>query len=56
MRELENARTYLERITPEVIAVAIASPPGEWNIVSGSEQVALAQYLWERRAGFQLES
>ncbi len=55
-QELEIASAYLERITPEIIAMAIASPPAEWNIVSRSEQVALAQYLWERRASFQLES
>jgi hypothetical protein len=47
-RELNEACGYLERITPEIIALAIASVPAEWGAVDGSQRIVLAQYLWQR--------
>jgi hypothetical protein len=47
-RELNDACVYLQKMTPETIALAIASVPAEWGAVDEAQRLALAQYLWER--------
>ena len=46
--ELNAACRYLDRITPEIIASAIAVVPESWGGVGEEDRTALAQYLWDR--------
>lgn len=46
--ELSAAAQQLSRVTPTIIASAVASPPDDWG-VSMDERVALAVYLDKRR-------
>jgi hypothetical protein len=46
--ELRDAASYLERITPEIIASAIGAVPPDWGPIRDEERIALAGYLWER--------
>jgi len=46
--ELSAACRYLDRITPEIIASAIAVVPQSCGEVGEEDRTALAQYLWDR--------
>lgn len=47
-RELNDAFAYLKKMTPEIIASAIAPVPVGWGGVDEGQRIALAHYLWER--------
>ena len=48
IHELNQACSFLQKITPQIIASAIASVPAGWGDVDWEQRLALAQYLWDR--------
>jgi len=46
--ELNSACQYLQKLTREIIASAIAVVPDSFGAVPEKERIALARYLWDR--------